>query len=75
MGLVPNLFRFIVAIRNRIIGITMAWRVHDLAWFTALAVTLTMRESPVVYVIDGQQQRNTENDEAKTKGRRQESAA
>lgn len=39
----------------------MVWQISDLAWFTALAVTLAMRESPIVGMIDGGKQRGIEN--------------
>lgn len=32
----------------------MIWSKADLAWFTALAIALTMRESPIVSVISNQ---------------------
>ena len=31
----------------------MIWQTSDLAWFTALAVAMAMRETPIIGVIDG----------------------
>lgn len=51
----------------------MIWHKQELAWFTALAMAVAMREAPIIAVIDGGKQRSSHGEESE-EDRREDAA-